>query len=359
MPAIMTHDFFGKDVYGQLGALIGPSEEERDAFLLGNQGPDPLFYIILTYRMRPFFHLGSIMHNEKTSKLIAAMREAVDLLDEDERPVGRAYAYGFLCHYSLDRAMHPLVYAQQFAICNAGVEGLDEKSGSEVHAEIEREFDEMVLYTKTGETIGTYRPAVEILRASDEVLDVIGKMYAYVGMKAFGMFPPVDMFKCAVKDFRRVQGLFYSPTGRFRSLAVTVETGMLHRPFSFYRSMSHRDRAITESEFDNHENREWENPFTHVKSTDGFWDIYVHAQDVAFDNILAFSGESFGKKDARKMTKSLNFSGKPLEDVKREMAEKSDDANAAAASVDEAAGQPGVAEQMLAADDETTAPSES
>ncbi len=321
MPAIMTHDFFGKDVYPQLGTIIGPTEEERDAFLLGNQGPDPLFYVVLTYRMKPFFHLGSIMHNEKTNKLITAMREAIDLLDEDERPVGRAYAYGFLCHYSLDRAMHPLVYSQQYAICDAGIEGLDSRSESEVHAEIEREFDEMVLFAKTGETISTYRPAVQVLRASDEVLDIIGKLYAYVGMKAFSMFPPFDLFKAAVKNFRSVQGLFYSPSGRLRSVATRIETGVLKRPFSFYRSMSHRDRAIEQSVFGNHDNQPWENPFTHEISTDSFWDIYLRAQDDAMSAIAAFSSDGFAKKDARRITHSLNFSGKPLEDVKREAAE--------------------------------------
>ena len=326
MPAIMTHDFFGKDVYPQLGTLVGPTEEERDAFLLGNQGPDPLFYVVLTYRMKPFFHLGSIMHNEKTNKLICALREAIDLLDEDERPIGRAYAFGFLCHYSLDRAMHPLVYSQQFAICNAGVEGLDSGSESEVHAEIEREFDEMVLFAKTGETISTYRPAVEVLHGSDEVLDIIGKLYAYVGMKAFGMFPPSDLFKAAVKDFRSVQRLFYSPTGRLRSVATRIETGILKRPFSFYRSMSHRGQAIEQSAFGNHGNEPWENPFTHEVSTKGFWDIYLSAQDDAMAAIAAFSADSFTKKDARRITHSLNFSGKPLEDVKREAAEASADA---------------------------------
>ena len=43
MPAIITHDFFGRDVYDNLFKTIGGSRDEADAFLLGNQGPDPLF----------------------------------------------------------------------------------------------------------------------------------------------------------------------------------------------------------------------------------------------------------------------------------------------------------------------------
>ena len=40
MPALITHDFFGRDVYDRLYTFIGGSRDEADAFLLGNQGPD-------------------------------------------------------------------------------------------------------------------------------------------------------------------------------------------------------------------------------------------------------------------------------------------------------------------------------
>ena len=53
MPAIITHDFFGRDVYDALFQTIGGSRDEADAFLLGNQGPDPLFYAAVSYT-----HLG-------------------------------------------------------------------------------------------------------------------------------------------------------------------------------------------------------------------------------------------------------------------------------------------------------------
>ena len=45
MPAIITHDLFGKDVYGKTFDTIGGSRDAAEAFLLGNQGPDPLFFV--------------------------------------------------------------------------------------------------------------------------------------------------------------------------------------------------------------------------------------------------------------------------------------------------------------------------
>lgn len=315
MPAIMTHDFFGKDVYAAHADLTGGSQDERDAFLLGNQGPDPLFYLVLALRMRPFFSLGSAMHRADPAKLLCAIKESLEVLEPAEVPVGRAYAAGFLCHYTLDSSMHPLVYQQQFALCDAGIEGLTRKDGNEVHAEIEREFDEMVLYTKLGRTIADYKPYQEVLRGSDEVLAVIGKMYAFFCMKALRVFPPVDMFPTAVKNFRTTQKLFYSPRTVMHAVANTVETRMLQRNYSFYKSMAHRDNATLVSDFDNRLHQGWENPFTGEQRTDGFWDIFDAAQTRAARSIEAFFDENFDRAEARAITGGVDFSGEPVEEA--------------------------------------------
>ena len=51
MPSLITHDFFGRDVYDRLFGTIGGSRDEAEAFLLGNQGPDPLFYAVVCARI--------------------------------------------------------------------------------------------------------------------------------------------------------------------------------------------------------------------------------------------------------------------------------------------------------------------
>ena len=165
MPAIITHDFFGRDVYDCLFQAIGGSRDEADAFLLGNQGPDPLFYAVASLRITQYHKLGNTMHSSKPAELLAAFKESLDVLDEEEQAVGRAYALGFLCHYALDSTMHPLVYCNEYALCDAGEPGLTRDDGSEVHGVIESEFDEMVLFAKRGDTIATFNPSREILHA--------------------------------------------------------------------------------------------------------------------------------------------------------------------------------------------------
>ena len=179
-----------------------------------------------------------------------------------------------------------------------------------MHGTIESELDELVLFEKRGETIATFNPSAEILNASNFTLHVISKMYAYVALTVYGEIVPADLFEPAVKDFRVAQRVFYSPSGRKRALFGRVEE--LLRPFSFYKSMSHRPVALTESQFDNRAREAWENPFTGDMSTASFWDLFDEALGKAQDNLFAFDEDGFDLAAARAITNERDFSGEPV-----------------------------------------------
>ncbi len=313
MPAIITHDFFGRDVYDANAARIGISSEERRVFLLGNQGPDPLFFLVLTPNMKPFFGLGSAMHRIDPALLLAAFKESIETLQDSEVSTGRAYLAGFYCHYLLDRHMHPLVYSQQYALCDAGIEGLTRKDGSNVHSEIERDFDEMVLFSKTGQTVTTFKPHRDILQASEEELRTIGKMYAFASAKIFRMFPPTSMFAASVKDYRLAMYVFYSPDQKRANAASFLETRILRRNSSFFKAMSHRSRRSTTSDFDNREHTVWENPYTHESNAQSFWDIFNDAQAQAQQDLPILLAPTFDEAASLMLTRGLNFSGAPAD----------------------------------------------
>ena len=310
MPAIITHDLFGEAVYEGDAYFIGIDPEQRFAFLLGNQGPDPLFYARANPSISEFSALGSIMHSRDTDKILVAFHDALDTLTPDEKPVGRAYLLGFLCHYLLDSAVHPLVYANQYALCDAGVEGLTRKNGNEIHAVIESEFDEVMLFKRTGKTVATFKPYKEILQASDETLTIIGKLYSYMAVMVFQRSMQIDVFRKSVKAFRLVQNVFYSRTGMKRSLLARVEE--LARPYSFYRSMSHRALEATECEFDNHEGNAWVNPFTKQQSTASLDRLFDQAKARVGAAFALFDTDEFTPEAAHVITGGLNFSGNHL-----------------------------------------------
>ena len=315
MPAVITHDLFGKDAYADVSALLRFSSfDQHDAFLLGNQGPDPLFFLLLDPTFPAENRVGDLMHDERPAHLVCALRDSLSMLSERERPVGEAYAAGFLCHYLLDCTTHPLIIAEQRSICSAGVEGLDESDGGEVHAEIEREIDEMVLFTKTGKTVADWRPYRETLAASEEVLAVIDKMYFYTVMWTYSMMLDLDTYTRSVHCFRNYLRLIWSKGGAKRKFIGRLEKPLFHKRYSLVEAMSHRVRAERTSAFDNADHRVWEHPYNQSSSTESFWDLYEEALDKVFDVQTSFFAKGFDLRDAVALTGSVNFSGEVVDE---------------------------------------------
>ena len=314
MPAILTHDFFGRDAAETVSSQVNLiSKDAHDAFMLGNQGPDPLFYLIIDPRIGKQSRVGDLMHHARPAKLLLSLRDALSMLTKSEQAVGNAYAAGFLCHYLLDSAMHPLVYANQYALCDAGIDNLDRSDGSIVHAEIERDLDEMVLYEKRHETVATYRPYREVLGGSDAVLGIVDKLYFYMNLWTYSRTLDLDTYTHAVKSFRKLQRAFYSPSGKLSSALGFVDRTGRHTRYSLVKAMSHRDRASADSDFANQDHRSWENPFTGETSTESFWDLYEDALERVFDAEALFFSQGFDAEGADEITGGLNFSGQPVD----------------------------------------------
>ena len=316
MPAILTHDFFGKDAFGSALEFVDLyTPDERNAFLLGSQGPDPLFYLLLLPPLADFRRFGSDMHHMSPTKLFLALRRAVDALPESDRGVGRAYLAGFTCHYVLDRAVHPLVYFWERGVCQAGVKGLDYSDGGAVHAEIERDLDEMVLFVKRNQTVETYRPYREVLRGSDEMLGIVGEVYRRSALGPFAADEPTTqrVYLLAVLSFRVVQDLFWSPKGTKTNVLARIEAPILHQRYSLVRSMSHRVRAELTSDFDNRLHSVWKNPFTHEVQSDSFWDLYNGALDELSTALAIVFEDDFDEEAALAFTRGLNFCGERVE----------------------------------------------
>lgn len=314
MPAILTHDFFGRDVYDGMAFDFGLlSQEEHDAFIIGNQGPDPLFYLALDPRADKRDLMGETMHHQRPALLLASLHDALSMIGKAEASVARSYAAGFLCHYLLDRAVHPFVYANQYGICDAGVEGLDRTDGGQVHAEIERDLDEMVLYVKTGRTVRDFLPHKEVLVASDQVLSVIDKLYFYMNLWTYSHTVGLDCYTQAVRDFRLVQHLLYNPGEVKSTLLAPLEKAITRKRYSLYHAMAHRVRAEGSSAFDNADHLPWVDPFTRQVRTEGFWDLYDRALGQAPGVVTGFLAKDFDLTAAQDLTDNLNFSGRPVD----------------------------------------------
>lgn len=310
MPAMVSHDTFGSEAYEMLSETVGTSKECVEAFLLGNQGPDPLFYLVMDPTISEWSELGYTMHRERTDKVLAAFRNSFSLFSEKDAAVARAYALGFLCHYLLDSGVHPLVFAQQYALCDAGVPGLDRKDGSNVHATIECEFDEVVLTRRLNTTLRQFNPSKHILRGGPGMLKIISTMYLYVALTVFGQVPPADLFTRAVKLFRASTTLLYSRNGLKRLLLVKTEEAF--RSVSMLGTLSMRAKPRQESLFENASHETWIDPATGKERTESFDDLFDETLARVRDAAKAFLDPSFSAATSEQITLGLNFNGEPI-----------------------------------------------
>lgn len=310
MPAIVTHDAFGKQAYELIREEVGTSKDCIEAFLLGNQGPDPLLYAVADPTLANWNKLGNRLHREKTDEVLVAMKRSLAVLADADAEVGRAYMLGFMCHYLLDSTVHPLVYAQQYAMCDAGVAGLSRANGDAVHATIECEFDEVMMSRHLNTTMAEWSPAKNILRASGHVLKVISTMYLYVCLETFNDVPPAQLFTRCVKLFRAAEALFVSPTGIKRRFAVKTEEAL--RKVSSFGSLSMHPVPMEESAFENNAHDAWIDPATGAERTECFENLYEAALLRVRDCTDLMLAKGFDVDTAAKVTLGLNFNGVPI-----------------------------------------------
>ncbi len=155
MPTTYTHHIFGTLVYQGLPKEIQKKiQKEKNLYQIGLHGPDILFYY------RPFQKntvngLGHRMHKEIAADFF---EHAKELYDQTKNEALFVYITGFICHFMLDSACHPIVSRYM------------EKTGSS-HAEIETDLDRMLM-EKTNKDPMHYHPSdtVRIRRKDADVI---------------------------------------------------------------------------------------------------------------------------------------------------------------------------------------------
>lgn len=304
MPAILSHHLFGRTLLAQKNNRAFLTRDARDAFLLGNQGPDPLFYGTLSTRMINVKKLGVSMHREGIDTYLEAWRELLDHhhIKDHEHEILKAYVYGYLCHFALDRTAHPYVDAYTDALCSAGVPGLGLDAHSFVHSQIEADLDVYLLYRLAGRTIDQYCIPKQVLYASDAALSSIDALYG-VAARILKLEVPRAVFSRSVKEMRSIQKLLYSPGGTRRKLVGRLER--LVRPHSIMQALSHRPEAYLDAWYANEEHAPWFNNETGEESTLSYYELFEEALAVAREDMDLFKEGA----PIREISKGQTFRG--------------------------------------------------
>lgn len=130
MPSTYAHYRFGRDVLASTkGDVSRDIAENLDLYNIGLHGPDILFYYDALEK-NPVNTKGFEMHDRPGREFFGPAKKA--LLSMDDESAGRAYLYGFICHFMLDSECHPYIEEK---IASSGIS----------HTKIESEFDRALL----------------------------------------------------------------------------------------------------------------------------------------------------------------------------------------------------------------------
>lgn len=124
MPDFYAHQVFGDLVFSALpGPVRAKLEPERAGWQCGLYGPDPLFFYRLS-SSDPVNREGHRLHQLPPRQVLERYRGAL------HTPCALGYAAGFLCHYVLDAACHPVVnrHAGDSSMKHAFLEGALDRS---------------------------------------------------------------------------------------------------------------------------------------------------------------------------------------------------------------------------------------
>ena len=304
MPALITHHLFGEESIDRLPQGVITSDEERIAFILGNQGPDPFFFHMLTPRISDCMSLAQVMHRSRMSRQFSCLRDGVSHLQPRDANLGRAFALGLLSHYVLDRNAHPFVYEQQFGIVESDPEL--EASGSQVHAVLESDLDVLMLQLKRdGATVEDYPPAGEIV-TTDRINRVAGVLMSYVAGRVYGIDVPAGEYAGAVSDMQMLYRTI-EPAGSAKTRAIALLEGLVH-DYSLLDGLAHRVTTALPERTGNLGHLAWKNPFTDEVSTESFPEVFAHAL-LDYELTVARFIET---GDMEAVTNHVNYSGRVL-----------------------------------------------
>lgn len=305
MPALITHRLFGEESIERLPEGIITNEDERAAFLLANQGPDPLFFRFRTPNMGACMELARVMHRSRMSRQFGALREGVARLQPADSGVGRAWALGMLSHYVLDRNAHPFVYAQQWGIQEADPDLTG--AGSQVHAVIESDLDLLMLQIKRdGATVAEYPPA-GVVATNERIDKVAGALVSFMAKSVYGMDIAANEYGGAVADMQFVYRLI-EPAGSTRSDVLGKLEGIV-KDYSLLQALAHPVTTEAPAACGNLGGKPWRNPFSKVESLESFPAVF----DRALGDYDRTAARFIETGDMEAVTGHVNYSGRPLD----------------------------------------------
>lgn len=312
MPALITHHIYGEDVVSSLPHGMVSGEEELLAFLLGNQGVDPLSarFSTLPHVVRSCYQFAFQMRSSHVSRAFLALRDGVGRLPLGDERIGRAFTLGMMGHYALDRAASALVSSQQQGLVAADPSLAP--FAPEVRALIESDLDTWLLWEKRAASVEE-RPAATSLMRTTRVERVGGALLSQVALAIFDLSVGAGEYARAARDYERL----YASAEESGSLRARATVGLerLGRASARAVIVAHRTCPAPAAAAANLDRRPWRDPTTGTVRHDSFADLFEEAR-LAYP-ALAEALVRGDEKRLRKLVGGLDYEGRRITDDER------------------------------------------
>ncbi len=256
--------------------LSGVTIKERDALVLGAQGPDPLFMLGI-FPLGPSSRpgpLGNLLHTRRTGAFLCALCRRA----KDGSEVERAYAMGFLTHYALDSTVHPYVYAH--SVDKHG------KYSSLLHMRLEKRWDTL-FYRQDG-----HRSTPVIMPGVAETRPVWEQIADLWAVAINDVFPEECVTRetvlKALGGAERVNRLTHSPSG-VKYGAVWVLERVIGKAGLATSQMA--PRFLPRADITNADHAQWRAPaYPDTPRDEGLMELYDRAVKRATELLTAARG---------------------------------------------------------------------
>lgn len=294
MADFLTHILLADSVMERLESrrILEGVMKKRSLYYLGAQGPDPLFFYkcLPLSGKGPLMGLGHTLHRKKTGEFLYQGFKRLQNVSYDKGWMDLAiYLCGFICHFTLDRMIHPYVYWAT----NQWIWGMDGTPRQVTHQQVEMALDALLWNEYKG------APAYKV--KTRKLIDIgpkwprsIAEFYASAFLEVYGIEAEEKDLNNVLTDFYRGHDLLYDPRGWKRGLVSWLDGltgGGIKPPKVPY-------PVIPDPDIDwaNRKKRTWTNPFTgegHTLSVDQLLSEVAHEAAVHLNTIFArmFKGE--------------------------------------------------------------------
>lgn len=311
MPDVLTHVLFGYDMIDYLDKskyrdLIN---KNKKLFILGCQGPDIFFYNDfwpwIKGKRGP--SLGKLMHREKTGEYFIKSLEYIKQ-KSGEGCFGELFSYitGAMCHFGLDRVVHPYIFYYSGKYNKNDVKTHKYR---EYHKKLELIIDALLLKEKKDLLSHKY-PVYKEIDLGKELPKSIRKFYKHIIKSVYNLDIKSDFSNDAYKDMKRVLKVMYDPLGFKKILLNSID--FIKRGRIKYSNLTYPRKFINDKDYLNESNKIWLHPCDETKSYNAsFHQLYNRAKDESenmIDNGIKFLNNKLTKKELKEAFPNLSYS---------------------------------------------------